>query len=316
MNTLEPSMYAHFRSLLDFYLSIVKSDFSSQTRSSGRVSLPIVSIDLLLALFRCGTDIFRLEPNVLTVPLPVIVLGDLHGNLFDLLRYLHEHGHPPATSYLFLGNIVDRGEFSTETLTVLILMKVLHAKHVFLIRGNHEFDEPCVSNTDFYNELAALYECDVVRVRIVDLFSFMPLAAVVGGFAFAAHGGVPADLVSLAQLEELRRPLSTFAGPLLEDLIWCPALSARPRAPLRHRRCGGVPEADGARNDHPQAPVDPLGPLDLAPAQGRDRLQRVLRRLRNIRRTTADRAGPCARGNAVRAEAADRTIGRRVRGNR
>jgi protein phosphatase len=182
-----------------------------------------VSIDLILALFCCGTDIFRGEPNVLTVPLPVTVVGDLHGNLFDLLRYLNELGPPPETSYLFLGDIVDRGEFSTETLTVLILLKVLYPKHIFLIRGNHEFDEPWVSHTDFYNELTSLYDCDVVRLRVVRLFSFMPVAAVIGSFAFAVHGGVPASLVSLAQLDELRRPLSTFSGTFLEDLVWSDA---------------------------------------------------------------------------------------------
>jgi protein phosphatase len=214
------AVLAEFRVLLDYYLAVMNSDAIAARGTFCHVVLPIASVDLVCALIRYATDIFRSEPNVVTVPYPVNVIGDLHGNLFDLLRYLNDLGPPPAASYLFLGDIIDRGAFSTETLLLILLLKVLYPTHVWVIRGNHEFDEPCIGHSEFYEELSTLYDCDVIRIRLLRLFSFLPVAATIGGYAFAAHAGVSHDLQSLAQLGELRRPISTFDDRLLNDLLW------------------------------------------------------------------------------------------------
>jgi protein phosphatase len=220
MRPADSSATSEFRAVLDFYLAVMNSDSVCQRGGPDSVVLPIASLNILISLLRCATEIFRKEPNVLTIPFPVNVIGDLHGNLFDLLRYLHEIGPPPAACYVFLGDIIDRGAFSTETVIVILLLKVLYPSHIWLLRGNHEFDEPCVAHTEFYEELSTLYACDILRIRFLQLFSFLPFAATIGGSAFAVHAGVPYDLTSLSQLDALRRPISTFDDPRLIDLLW------------------------------------------------------------------------------------------------
>jgi hypothetical protein len=69
------------------------------------------------------------------------IVGDLHGQHFDLLNLLNVGGWPPATSYIFMGDFVDRGHNSVETLSLLLCLKLKYPGHVTLLRGNHEVRE-------------------------------------------------------------------------------------------------------------------------------------------------------------------------------
>eukprot|EP00889_Picochlorum_renovo_P008416 jgi/Picre1/35446/NNA_002908.t1 len=88
--------------------------------------------------------LFKSEETVLTLQAPVKIFGDLHGQFGDLMRLFDEYGTPSTAGdityidYLFLGDYVDRGAHSLETICLLLALKVEHPDHVHLIRGNHE----------------------------------------------------------------------------------------------------------------------------------------------------------------------------------
>jgi|EP01047_Picozoa_sp_COSAG01_P057380 serine/threonine-protein phosphatase PP1 catalytic subunit len=77
-------------------------------------------------------------PSLLEIAPPLQICGDIHGQYNDLLRLLEFGGSPPSSRYLFLGDYVDRGHWSLETICLLLCFQQKYPDHMFLLRGNHE----------------------------------------------------------------------------------------------------------------------------------------------------------------------------------
>lgn len=99
------------------------------------VQLPEAQLGLLCASVR---DVFLSQGSLLELEAPIKVCGDIHGQYYDLLRFFEYGGFPPESNYLFLGDYVDRGKQSIETIALLFAYKVKFPENMFLLRGNHE----------------------------------------------------------------------------------------------------------------------------------------------------------------------------------
>ena len=79
-----------------------------------------------------------MEPNMVRVRAPVTICGDIHGQFHDLCELFRIGGHLPDTNYLFMGDYVDRGYYSLESVLLLITFKVRFKDRITILRGNHE----------------------------------------------------------------------------------------------------------------------------------------------------------------------------------
>ena len=188
------------------------------------LTLPQFEPDAIMDLCREVKNVFLEEPSVLEIETPVLIVGDLHGQILDLFRIIQANGLPTTRKYLFLGDFVDRGEFSIEVVTYVFLLKVVYPHNVYVIRGNHEFDAVCATG-GFGHDLNWMYRNPVVYYSFLDSFSAIPIAALIGRTYLAVHGGIGPELNDIQQIRNLRRPINDFDDGVLDSLLWsdpCP----------------------------------------------------------------------------------------------
>lgn len=163
-------------------------------------------------------EIFLSQPSLLELSPPVKIVGDVHGQYADLLRLFTKCGFPPSANYLFLGDYVDRGKQSLETILLLLCYKIKYPENFFLLRGNHE----CANVTrvyGFYDECKR--RCNIKTWKIfIDTFNTLPLAAIVAGKIFCVHGGLSPVLNSMDEIRHVSRPTDVPDFGLINDLLW------------------------------------------------------------------------------------------------
>lgn len=186
------------------------------------MDIPRLKYEDLLNLITITQNFLNTEPSLYKLTGDFVVVGDLHGNLRDLLRVFACCGMPPKRNYIFLGDYVDRGEFSIEVITLLFSLKISYPDNVYLIRGNHEFED---LNTmyGFKNQVVSEYDENLYH-SINVCFGYLPLAAVLNDAYFLVHGGLSPTLKNIDEIAALKRPIHTLSDKnvrsFLSDILW------------------------------------------------------------------------------------------------
>ena len=162
--------------------------------------------------------IIKEQKMLVELEAPLHVCGDIHGQYYDLLRIFEHCGYPGEYNYLFLGDYVDRGKQSLETVCLLLCYKIKFPEKVTLLRGNHESS---VTNRiyGFYDECKRRYNVRIWR-SFTDLFNWLPVAAIIDEKILCMHGGLSPELKNLQNITDISRPTDIPDTGLLCDLLW------------------------------------------------------------------------------------------------
>ena len=163
-------------------------------------------------------SIFMDQPVFIELDSPINICGDTHGQFYDLLRLFNYGGEPPKGNYLFLGDYVDRGKNSIETISLLFAYKIKYNENFFMLRGNHE-SENINKIYGFFDECKRRYSVKLWKL-FSDCFNSLPIAAMIDDKILCMHGGLSPDLIKLEQLKKIVRPTEIPDDGLLCDLLW------------------------------------------------------------------------------------------------
>ena len=216
----------------------------------------------IAAVCAAAREVFLSQPTLIELSPPVKIVGDVHGQVSflpitvigradakyaDLIRMFEMCGFPPQANFLFLGDYVDRGKQSLETILLLLCYKIKFPENFFLLRGNHE----CANVTRgqpvqvtyvlrLTNPVYGFYDECKRRTNIktwktfIDVFNALPIASIVASKIFCVHGGLSPSLKSMDDIRRIQRPTGELKCHgvnqahaedvpdygLLNDLVW------------------------------------------------------------------------------------------------
>ena len=164
-------------------------------------------------------EVLMEESNMQPVRSPVTICGDIHGQFYDFIELLKTGGDIPATSYIFMGDFVDRGHNSVETFQLLLCFKARYPENVTLLRGNHE-SRQITQVYGFYEECMRKYGNANPWKYCVEVFDYLNLAALVDGRVLCVHGGLSPEIKTLDQIQVLERVQEIPIAGAYCDLMW------------------------------------------------------------------------------------------------
>ena len=166
-------------------------------------------------------DVLGEESNVQPVSTPVTVCGDIHGQFSDLLNLFKTGGEVASgVHYIFMGDYVDRGLYSLETFTYLLLLKMKYPDRITLLRGNHE-SRQITQVYGYYEECLQKYGNPNPWKWCTQVFDYLTVAALIDGRILCVHGGLSPDIRTVDQIRSSipRKQEIPHEGAFC-DLVW------------------------------------------------------------------------------------------------
>lgn len=204
----------------------MSSDFDFEGIREQIYKCEVIDEETVARLLLKLNDLLNRENNILLLTSPIVICGDIHGQMYDLVELFQvSHGFDEnkkwtnKKKYLFMGDYVDRGYHSLNTFLLLVTLKVQYPYKISLLRGNHESRQ--ISHTyGFYNEIVANYGHAGLWTMCNDTFDLLPIAALVDSDIFCVHGGLSPSLPLIERISLIERQQEIPTDGPFADLVW------------------------------------------------------------------------------------------------
>ena len=160
---------------------------------------------------------FLADPMLIQLDAPLIVVGGIFGDFYDLLVIFETYGYPPNRKYLFLGDIVGMGPQSSETVMLLCCLKILYPTYLYIIRGYHEMRS--VNQKDFFYKESTERFGQEFYDACQELFDNLSLACLISDQILCVSSGIPHEFKSIEQFSSYTRPLDTEKNSTIRELV-------------------------------------------------------------------------------------------------
>lgn len=184
------------------------------------------------------------ESALLRIRSPIKIFGNIHGQFGDLMKLFENFGTPSdvvfdgdidSIDYLFLGDYVDRGMNSIETVILLFALKLKYPDQIHLLRGHHE-DKVVNRIYGFADECVAKFAEDItdpnsIFQKVNKAFEYLPLAAIIDNKYFCSHGGIGNTLRFVDEIEKTPKPFeiqhlnesakNSLTQKIVNEILWC-----------------------------------------------------------------------------------------------
>lgn len=176
-----------------------------------------LTLEQTTEILHTSMDILTKEPNLLIINSPVTIIGDIHGQFYDLCNMIARYDFTQDT-LVFLGDYVDRGAFSIEVYLYLLSLKIAYPNNIYLLRGNHESEKMSTYFT-FKTECIHKYNEDMYKIFVKSFYT-LPLVAICCKFFYCAHGGISPDIDYVNEINDINRFREPpFSGTYC-DILW------------------------------------------------------------------------------------------------
>ena len=177
------------------------------------------SEEIIFIINKCK-EIISKEDNIQEVSCPVTVCGSIHGQFFNLIELFRLGGRIPYTNYIFLGNYINWGYYSIETLSLLLCLKIRYPKRINLIRGNQE-SKQLTQCYGFYDECIRKYGSPQEWKYFIDLFNYLPLGVLIEDKILCLHSGLSPLINNLDDIRTVDRTQDIdLIDGVISHLLW------------------------------------------------------------------------------------------------
>ncbi|VDO26967.1 unnamed protein product [Onchocerca flexuosa] len=172
----------------------------------------------ILALVSTVSRIIMEGGMSVRVEVLIKIIRDIHGQYEDMHKLFGVIGKVPDVKMIFLGDYVNRGPQSIETIIYLLCLKVKFRDRIYSLRRNHE---TLTVNRIYgcWNECALKSNVNLWR-NFQSFYNRMPMAGLISKRVLCMHGGLSPHLTNLEQICQIKHPCEPSDRGLLIDLIW------------------------------------------------------------------------------------------------